>query len=158
MKFFDWFRKSREERIRKQAEERREERLAEELKEKMDEHEAWLAEVNNRYFKKNDLVCFVQFGYESSDDNTYFMCGYLNGDGSRFKDIATGDIYDVTGAPYPTGNKLDALSETIKPTINVNGRPFAKVNGCIIDSFNLILLFRMRAVIKDDLRRFLTEN
>lgn len=129
MKFFDWFRKSREERIRKQAEERREERLAEELKEKMDEHEAWLAEVKNRYFNKSDLVWFVQFGHDKNDNNRYFMCGYLNTDGNRFRDLGTGDIYDVFDAPYPDGDSKE--KESFRPTILVGDSSFVKIEPVV---------------------------
>lgn len=92
----------------------------------------WLESIRSRYFNKSDLVYFVQFGYEKKEDNRYFMCGYLNADGSRFKDLTTGDVYDVFDAPYPNSNVPEG--ESMCSTISIDDRPFVRVGAKVVEN------------------------
>ena len=88
----------------------------------------WLDDVLKKKYSKGELVCFVQYGHQKSADERYFMCGYLNAEGNKFRDISTGDIYEM----YDKGYLGDMLLKNDKParkTLSVNGREFAMISG-----------------------------
>lgn len=90
----------------------------------------WLEGIRSRYFNKSDLVYFVQYGHEKNKDNIYFMCGYLNADGTRFRDLSTGAVYDVFDAPYPDRNTM--IGESMHSTISYDNSSFVRVKPEVI--------------------------
>lgn len=85
----------------------------------------WRKEVVSRYYEKEALVHFVQYGHDKNEKDTYFMCGYLNVDGNKFRDLATGDIYEIFDAPYI--DKESEYGEQLLPTISVGNNSFVKI-------------------------------
>lgn len=101
-----------------------------EKREEIERVQTWKKQVRAREYNKNELVYFVQYGYQRNFDNRYFMCGYLNAGGNKFKDISTGDVYDVFDAPYP--DTKDNKPETDCSTIIVDGGAFIQTDGNIV--------------------------
>lgn len=94
------------------------------------EVEKWQAKVSDRCYNKNDLVCFVQYGHEKNEDDVYFMCGYLNADGARFRDLSTGAVYGVFDAPYPDRNTI--IGESMRATISYGKNSFVRVEPSVL--------------------------
>ena len=92
----------------------------EEVHEDLSEVGKWQAKVSDRCYNKNDLVCFVQYGHDRNEDDVYFMCGYLNADGTRFRDLSTGAVYGVFDAPYPDRSTM--IGESMRSTISYGKR------------------------------------
>jgi hypothetical protein len=90
----------------------------------------WQAKVSDRCYNKDDLVYFVQYGHEKNEDNIYFMCGYLNADGTRFRDLSTGAVYGVFDAPYPDRNTM--IGESMHSTISYGNSSFVRVEPEVV--------------------------
>ena len=103
----------------------------EKVYEDLSEVEKWQGKVSSRYFNKDDLLCFVQFGHEKAKDNVYIMCGYFIDNNKKFKDIATGNIYDIFDAPYP--DCFAKCGESCRSTILKGGSPFVMIRPTIFD-------------------------
>lgn len=90
----------------------------------------WQAKVSDRCYNKDDLIYFVQYGHEKNKDDIYFMCGYLNADGTRFRDLSTGAVYGVFDAPYPDRSTM--IGESIHSTISYGNSSFVRVDPEVI--------------------------
>ena len=90
----------------------------------------WQAKVSDRCYNKDDLVYFVQYGHEKNKDDIYFMCGYLNADATRFRDLSTGAVYGVFDAPYPDRNTM--IGESMHSTISYGNSSFVRVEPEVI--------------------------
>ena len=137
MKIWDYISRKWDEKIKKdwhQIDEKLHEKAREEVQRERKEHEVGRVkrfdEITGRYYNKSDLVCFVQFGKERNEGHIYFMCGYLNNDGTKFKDLLSEEIYDVFDAPYPDRGAPE--KESMHSTITVCDRPFAMVNPWLL--------------------------
>ena len=90
----------------------------------------WQAKVSDRCYNKDDLIYFVQYGHEKNKDDIYFMCGYLNADGTRFRDLSTGAVYGVFDAPYPDRNTM--IGESMHSTISYGNSSFVRVEPEVV--------------------------
>jgi hypothetical protein len=98
-----------------------------------DQYTEWQKEISSKSYKKSDIVFFVQRGYEKNEKDTYFMCGYLNNDGCRFRDLSTGEIYDISQVLYPERYEHYLKErDCSRSTISVGGNFFIQINPTIL--------------------------
>ena len=91
--------------------------------------------VENKY-SANELVCFAKYVADKSKIGKYLMIGFLNKDGTRFKHIASGNVYNVKGAcieparpGYPGASGFKGKYET--PCIVDMGQAYVQVEPTI---------------------------
>ena len=130
MKFIDFI-KIRTERMRRDAKSREEKNFSAHAEEMARQDDEWRKQVTSRYYRKSDIVLFVQCGHDKNEKDVYFMCGYLNADGSKFRDLATGDVYDISEVSHPDKFEYLKERETVRSTISVDGNSFIQVDPTI---------------------------
>lgn len=93
--------------------------------------------VENRY-NANELVMFAKYVADKSKSGRYLMIGFLNNDGTRFKHIASGKVYDIKGAcigldrpGYPGGSPSKVKGKYETPAIEDMGQAFIQVEPTI---------------------------